>query len=138
MTVEPRTTPQTTTARRDWTQVGREFYDPTAPGWSAEYRLETGRYPNRALLGRIFDRLDWIPVNNSTLLSFASSMAIVGFIREFGIPRVSHVAESADLAPFGLIAVRGHYNDNGTTVNAYAVETGTTAIPLAMDVIEAK
>jgi len=113
--------------RRDWTQIGRAYYEPaTAEG------IEGEGAATREKVAAALDAMDWQPVPCE--VAFMPGEAIKAMVRECRIPRVSHVAISHDLAPCGLVAVFGHYKN--ADVKVYAVDKGTSTVILAMDVYE--
>lgn len=107
-------TTETRARRTDWLNVGAEF------NATPEQRQE---------LRRAFDALDWQPIPCE--MSFSGGEGCKEMIRQLRIPGVTHAAESHHLAPYGLLAVRGHYV-NGR-VDAYGVDQGDRLTMLAVD-----
>lgn len=104
----------TTAPRTDWLNIGAEF------NATEEQREE---------LRRAFDALDWQPIPCE--MSFSGGEGCKGMIQQLGIPGVTHAAESHHLAPYGLLAVRGHYV-NGQ-VDVYGLDQGDRLTILAVD-----
>lgn len=100
--------------KRTWTSVG------------AKYNA-TDRQKTR--LAGVFDRLQWqaIPCDMAAM----PGMAIKTAIQELRIPKASHVASSHELAPYGLVAIRGHFT-NGTA-QVYVLDEGCSLVVLASD-----
>jgi hypothetical protein len=118
--------------RRDWTKIGREFYDE-----GTAYGLECRGAATQQIVARECDRLEWleVPKDGSALeLPMMPGEALKTMVRELHIPKVSHVGYSHGLAPYGLIAAFGHYKN--ADVKVYAVDKGTSTVILAMDVYE--
>lgn len=94
----------------DWFNVGDQYYGGVQHEYEAMCRRVT------------WERL---PVD----LPMIPGEAIKDLIKEFKIPKVSHVAHSHELAPYGLIAVRGHYQNAGE-VDVFAVWDGCSITPI--------
>ena len=58
---------------------------------------------------------------------------IKAVVKALRIPKVSHVAVSNELAPFGLYGIRGHYA-NGTA-QVYVLDIGTECVPVASELL---
>ena len=56
------------------------------------------------------------------------ALAIRHAIKEFRIPNVSHIADSAKLEPFGFYGIRGHY-ENGCG-EIFLLDRGTEVVPI--------
>jgi len=97
---------------RTWTNIGKEH---------SEQRHDE--------LGAMFDRMDWQELPCS--IGMMPGLAIKEAIKQLRIPKVSHVAHSHELAPYGLEGIIGHYK-NGE-VRVYLIDTGTEITPLASD-----
>lgn len=61
---------------------------------------------------------------------------IKAVIKELKIPKVTHIAVSHELAPFGLYGIRAHYK-NGM-VEVFVVDTGTELSPICSDLYSDK
>ena len=99
-------------SKRTWTNIGAEY--------SEEHR---GR------LARAFDSLEWqaLPIECGML----PGEGIKHAIREFRMPKVSHVAISHELAPYGLYGIRAHYSNGDAQI--YILDRGSDLLPLASD-----
>lgn len=97
---------------RTWTQVGKEHTE----GKEAE-------------LSKMFDRLKWqeIPCE----MAFAPGEGIKQAIKQLRIPKVSHVADSHELAPYGLMGIKAHYKNGDAVV--YLVDEGISVVVIASD-----
>lgn len=78
--------------------------------------------------------LEWRDAAGS--LPAVPGLAIKGCIEELRIPKVSRVAISHDLAPFGLYGIEGHYT-NGTA-HVFVVDLGSHLLPVASVLLEPK
>ncbi len=101
-----------------WTTVGEDVIGLTLDDDSTITR--------EAILAAI-DGLEWVDFAGSFPAS--PGLAIKGCITELRIPKVSRVAISHDLAPFGLYGIEGHYT-NGTA-HVFVVDLGSNLLPVA-------
>ena len=90
--------------RVDWFEVGKEHWD-----------------GNQERIKAICSAVEWI--EPPCTLGFMQGECINTCIKEFKIPKVSHVAVSHELAPFGLCGIRGHYKN--ADVDFFVVDEGT-------------
>lgn len=97
---------------RTWTQVGREHTE----GKESE-------------LAEMFERLDWQTI--PCTLPMAPGEGLKEVIKELRIPKVSHVAYSHELAPYGLMGVKAHYKNGDATI--YMVDEGSEIVIVASD-----
>ncbi len=106
------------TVKRTWTKVGEEF---------------TGEHAKREQIAGAIERMEWqeIPKGGSLTLGMMPGEGIKAAIRELHIPKVSHVAVSNELAPYGLYGIRGHYK-NGDA-NVFIVDRGSDMLPVCSD-----
>lgn len=97
---------------RTFTQVGREH----SKGKQQE-------------LAGMFERLNWqaLPCDMAAM----PGLAIKTVIKELRIPKVSHVAASHELAPYGLMGIKAHYKNGDATI--YLVDEGHQTVVLASD-----
>ena len=97
---------------RTWTQVGKEHSE----GKEDE-------------LGEMFDRLEWheLPYTMAAM----PGLGIKAAIKELHIPKVRHVSCSHELAPYGLMGIKAHYNNGDATI--YLVDEGCQVVVLASD-----
>ncbi len=104
----------TMVAERTWTSVGAEHTDGE---------------PARKKIANVIKRLEWqaVPCDMAAM----PGLAIKGLIGELRLPKVSHVADSHALAPYGFVAVRCHYKDG--MCELFAIDIGTETIPLCSD-----
>ena len=103
--------------RIDWIGVGKDHWE-----------------GNKDKLRRIIAAVDWQVLKVGMTMAMMPGDAINTLIREFKIPKVSHVCDSHELAPFGLVGVRGHYKN--ADVDIFAVDEGTHISPLCAVVTE--
>ncbi len=105
------------TMERNWTQVGRDH---------------NGTDEQKTILGGMFDRLEWQEIFPAGItLPMMPGEGLKEAIRELGLPKVSHVAISNEMAPYGLMAARAHYK-NGTA-NVYLADEGSRLVVLCSD-----
>jgi len=97
--------------RIDWMEVGKEY---------------NGTDELKERLQRIIARIEWQKI--PTTLSMMAGEGIKGIIKEFKIPKVSHVADSHELAPYGLYGIRGHYKN--ADVDLFVVDEGSRCVSL--------
>lgn len=97
---------------RNWTTTGKEYTE--------------GKHDE---MSAIFNRMQWREIPCS--MGMMPGEAIKAAIRQLHIPKVSHVACSNELAPYGLEGITGHYKNGEARV--YLIDTGTAIIPLATD-----
>ena len=98
--------------RRTWTTVGKEHTE----GKKKE-------------LGEIFDRMEWHNLPHS--MGMGPGMGIKEAIKQLRIPKVSQVADSHELAPYGLLGIKASYANGDATI--YLVDEGTGVVPIATD-----
>lgn len=81
----------------------------------------------------VIDRLEWqeIPKNGTLEVAMGPGLAIKAAIKEFHMPKVSHVAVANDLAPYGFYGIRAHYS-NGD-VDVFILDLGTELVALRSD-----
>ena len=98
--------------KRTFTEVGKEHSE----GKEAE-------------LAGMFDRLDWQPIPCD--MAAMPGLGIKEVIKQLHIPKVSHVASSHELAPYGLMGIRAHYKNGSAQI--YMADEGTGIVILASD-----
>lgn len=101
-----------TLIKRTWTDVGKGY--------------TTGKH---AKIGAMFDRMEWQKL--PCTMGMMPGEGIKEAIKQLRIPKVSHVASSHELAPYGLLGITGHYKNGCAKV--YLIDTGTEVIPIASD-----
>ncbi len=79
--------------------------------------------------------MKWQKVEDVKSLPLMPSMGINQAIKEFGIPNVSEIAISHDLALYGLYGIHGHYAN--ADARLYFVDEGVGITPI-LQVIEEK
>ena len=102
--------------KRNWTSVGADYND------TPEQKKH---------LSDIFDGLSWGELKQGLSLPMGPGMAIEEAIKELRIPKPSHYALSNELAPYGLIAIRGHFKNGRADV--YLLDEGHQCVVLASD-----
>ena len=98
--------------KRTWTNVGKEHTE----GKEVE-------------LNEIFNRMEWheLPYTMGAM----PGMGIKEAIKQFKIPKVSHVATSNELAPYGLLGIKAQYKNGNAII--YLVDEGIGVVPIASD-----
>lgn len=99
---------------RTWTNVGAEH---------------TEGEPARKKIANVIKGIEWrtVPCDMAAM----PGLAIKELIKLLRLPKVSHVADSHELAPYGFVAIRCHYK-NGMA-ELFAIDTGTEITPLCSD-----
>ena len=100
------------------------------------YYTQTGSDYNKTesqkkRLAEIIDRLDWLEMpkhGESLSLPMMPGEGIKAMIKEFGIPKVSHMAISHDMAPYGFYGIRGHYKN--ADVDIFVIDEGSILVPV--------
>ncbi len=98
--------------KRTWTEVGEEYT-----------RDKQGD------IAAMIERMEWhtLPCE----MGMGPGIAIKEAIKAFKIPKVSRVATSNEMAPYGLLAVEGNYkNDRG---QIFMVDDGLSVTPICTD-----
>ena len=98
--------------KRTFTNVGKEYTD--------------GKQDE---IGAMFERLEWHEIPYT--MGMGPGLGIKEAIKQLRIPKVSHVADSHELAPYGLMGVIGHYKNGEARI--YLIDIGTEVIVLASD-----
>jgi hypothetical protein len=113
--------------QQNWTKTGEEFIGkPVDP---AEW---PGLILARDMVVKAIENLKWEEVPNTGLeMDIGSAMAIEAAIRDYKIPRVSHVATSNDLAPWGFYGIRGHYTNGVAEI--YIMDMGSQLATVRSD-----
>jgi hypothetical protein len=105
----------------EWTKTGSEYTKGKEPA-----------------IKNIIGRMDWmkLPGKDEAALSIGAmpGLGIQGAIREYRIPKVSHIAISHEMAPYGLYGIRGHYKN--ADVDIFLVDSGCEIIPICSNVEE--
>ena len=101
---------------RTWMNVGKEY---NASDKQKKY------------LARAFDGLEWQSIKGGLEIAAIPGLAIKAAIRELPLPKVSHVATSNALAPYGLYGIRAHYRNGQADV--YILDEGSRSLVLASD-----
>jgi hypothetical protein len=111
--------------QRTWTRVGAEL---------AGKRLEdSARSIDKPAVLRAIQSIEWreIPKEGRMEAPMMQGEGIKSAIQSLRIPKVSHVAWSNELAPYGFYGIRGHYKDGQAEV--YIVHTGCELVPMCSD-----
>ena len=97
---------------RTWTRVGKEHTE----GKEVE-------------LAQVFNRMEWH--NLPYTMGAMPGMGIKEAIKQLRIPGVHQVSCSNELAPYGLMGIKAHYQNGDATI--YLVDEGTGVVPIASD-----
>jgi len=80
-------------------------------------------------LKNAYKSLEWVEVVPNLEMPFSQGYAINAFIKEFRVPKVSHVSyHGPNVGSLGMYAVRGHYS-NGI-VDLCFVDDGVSLTPI--------
>ena len=106
----------TQVTERTWTNVGIDYNS------TPELKVK---------LAGMFDRLEWLDVSEGITMGMMPGEGIKAAIEELKIPKVSHVATSNEMAPYGLYGIRGHFSNGRADV--YLCDEGSSLVVLASD-----
>ena len=97
---------------RTWTEVGEEYT-----------RDKQGD------IAAMIERMEWrtLPCE----MGMGPGIAIKEAIKDFKIPKVSRVATSNELAPYGLLGVEGNYRNGRGQI--FMVDDGLSVTPICTD-----
>jgi hypothetical protein len=109
---------------RTWTKVGTEVVG--AP-------LDEGCIIDRSAVVRAIGSLEWqeIPKGGKLEAPAMPGLGISAAIKQLRIPKVSHVAWSSELAPYGFYGIRGHYKNGDAEI--FIVDMGTHLTPVCTE-----
>lgn len=112
---------------RTWTKVGERLIG-TA--------LDEGVIFDRAAIVRAIRSLEWqeIPKGGTLSAPAMQGLNISAAIKDLKIPKVSHVAWTNELAPYGFYGIRGHYANGDAEI--YIMDSGTVLTPVCTDFTE--
>src|SRR3982750_4193784 len=117
---------------RTWTEVGEKALSADA----LEARMDGERWKpiTRERIEKAIEKMRWESTEGDKPMMPA--LGIKECIKQLGIPKVSQIAISNDLAndvgnSYGLYGIEGHYK-NGR-VRVYVVDRGSDLIPVATD-----
>ena len=105
--------------------------------WTSASCKHTATPDKKVLLARMFDSLEWHEVSDGGVMGMKKangvtvSAAMNVAIHELKIPRVSHVTTSNEMAPYGLLAIRGHFTNGWADI--YLCDEGHQLVVLATD-----
>jgi len=102
--------------KRTWTKAAKEYNDTEK---------------QRCHLAKAFNSLTWQSIKGGLDMPALPGLGIKAAIKELRLPKVSHVADSAALAPYGLYGIRANYKDGRADV--YLMDLGTRMVVLASD-----
>ena len=101
--------------RIDWMNTGKEYWD-----------------GNQDKIKKFISEVSWKEI--PCTMAFCQGEAIKETIKQLKIPKVSHVCDSHEMAPFGLIGIRGHFKN--ADVDFFAVDDGVSVTSLCAIVTE--
>lgn len=106
--------------KRNWTNVAKEH---------------NGTDQQKAKIGKAIKEVEWfqVPKKGEPPLSLGMMIAegLTQAIKEYNIPKVTHVGCSNALAPLGLLAIRGNYKDG--PVDIYMLDCGSEIVPVCSE-----
>lgn len=89
---------------------------------------------NQERIIEILSKMEWQELEEGMSLPMSPGLGIEFLIKEFKIPRVSHIAISNEMTPFGLYGIYGHYRN--ADVKLYFVDEGSHISSLCQEVEE--
>ena len=92
--------------RIDWMEVGFDHWE-----------------GNQERIAAIINRVDWLEITPGMTMAAMPGMAINELRKQFKLPKASHICDSSELAPFGLVGIRAHFKN--ADVDFFAVDEGT-------------
>jgi hypothetical protein len=101
----------------DWFEVGRDHWE-----------------GNQDKIEQICKGVDWQEITLGMTMPFMQGNAINTLRERFNLPKASHVCDSHELAPFGLVGIRAHFKN--ADVDFFAVDEGTHISSLCAFVTE--
>jgi hypothetical protein len=109
---------------RTWTKVGEEIVG--SP-------VDEGTILTRAIVERAINNLDWIEIPKGGKLEVAAmpGLNISAAIQQLRVPKVSHIAISSDLAPYGFYGLRAHYKNGDAEI--FLVDCGSNVTPVCTE-----
>lgn len=112
---------------RTWTKIGESVVG--SP-------IDEGTILGHDMVTKAIERLDWheIPKAGNLEAPAMPGMGISKLIEELKIPRVSHVAWSSELAPYGFYGIKGHYSNGDADI--YAIDSGTHLTTVCTDFVQ--
>jgi len=96
---------------RNWTKIGKDYTE------GKEDRV-----------GAIFDRMEWSMPESMAMMP---GLGIKECIKQLRLPKVTNVAVSHEMAPFGLIGVECNYKNGRARV--FALDQGCEIVILCSD-----
>lgn len=81
-------------------------------------------------IGSAMDRMEWKPIGCGHTEPFMQAQGIKEAIRQLRL-KATHYANSSELAPLGLLAVRSISNEGAQKI--YFIDEGDGLVPLAID-----
>lgn len=105
--------------------------------WMQNANEHNGTDEQKAIIQKAAADLEWIGMpkkGESLSLPMMPGEGIKGAIKELKIPRVSHIAISHDLAPYGFYGIRASYTN--ANVEVFLIDAGCYLAPLCAYVTE--
>jgi len=99
--------------------------------WTDKGVEHNGTPEQKEQLAGMFDRLEWLDTSQGLTMAMMPGEGIKAAIEELRIPKVSHVADSHEMAPYGLYGIRGHFSNGRADV--YLCDEGSSLVVLASD-----
>jgi hypothetical protein len=109
---------------RTWTKVGEDLVG--SP-------IDDETILDRGAVCRAIDRLQWmeIPKEGTLEVAMMPGLGIKESIKELRIPKVSHIAISSALAPYGFYGIRAHYKNGDAEI--FLIDVGSNITPVCTD-----
>lgn len=110
---------------RNWTITGEKVFA------DQEVKLEGGGRLTLDVVEQAIDELEWWFAIHATTLPAVPGLAIKAVISELRLPKVSAIAISDALAPYGFYGIEANYSNGRALV--YVFDRGSELIPLRSD-----
>ena len=97
----------------DWMEVGKEYNKDS---------------DQRKQIIKEIEQADWKELATQSSLPMGQGMAIQKAIKEFRIPKVSHISIFGMLSGYGFYGIRGHYKQGD--LDLFLLDTGCEVTPI--------
>ncbi len=102
----------------NWTEIGAEY--------------STGEHAREKIIGA-YNKMEWLELKDKPTMGFMQGNGIKAAIKEFRIPAFA-VADSFELAPYGLYGIKANYKDNNR-VDILVIDSGDSITPVCANEI---
>ena len=99
----------------NWMETSREYWE-----------------DKQAAIKNALNNMEWQELKEGMSLPFMPGEGIKTMIREFKLPKASHIAISRELSPYGLYGVYAHYEN--ADVKVFCIDEGSSLSSLCQEV----